>query len=1042
VNITPIVGATDLTASGAGGPQHQDTSWNTRTYADYNFASGGWFHAEVLMTEDGGGAQSAGGIGFGYLNGPSTGNDTDFGIIGAPGGAVFDVDANGQSFGSILEDSNPNPGPDSDGDGLPNAWEIQHNLDPNDNGDVDPVNGAAGDPDADTLSNLEEFNRGTDPRDDDSDDDNLGDLVEDNTGIYVSPTQTGSNPLDPDSDGDGLEDGAEVEANPFVTDPNNADTDGDSLDDASEEAANPFVTDPTKEDTDGDGFSDSAEINLGSDPTDENDFPTVGGGTIISVNIAGGNQNAPGVGGGGGEGIVTGNAGLGQLGNWNNAIGTDGTLTNVVNANGVPSGASFTWVTNNTWSTSTADGVGTDADMMSGYIDNFHANGSIVVSGLGAEFTGPGYDVLVYYQNDNDVNTAGFTATDNQANTDTRYGHQLTANNNYPLPGGVDGYVISTETDPGTTFSANVVKLTGLRGSEFTLTGNAGTGQPSIRARPNAIQIVTEGVAVDSDGDGLPNGWETDNNLDPNDNGDVDPDNGASGDPDGDDLTNLEEFNRGTDPQDSDSDDDGVSDGDEVNVHMTDPREADSDGDGRTDGEEVNGNPTSDPADPDTDDDGFKDGAEVLAGTDPNDPDSKPELLPIGYWSFDDQGAGGTTADLSPGGNDGTLNGNPEIVPGACGEDGDFAFKFDGIDDFIGTGASLLTGLDEYTMSGWVKFDTPQLVNRIGWFGQNDAVEFGLINPAQLQHWTVVGGALNIAVADTAPWTHVLVTGDATGRTVYLDGVQAGSGPSSLGSGSAFPFNIGGGGIYDATGNFFTGCIDEVAVWDMVLTQELITQLANCETTPIGPRAGGINRLGLNVRRTEAGMLEISWNSKEGELYNLRSETGLSTEPLTWAIFDGNDNLAATPPRNTLTFPYPADPERFFAIEGFPKPPVVLFEDNFDGRNDLAPWTNSSPDGNPWELGVPTALLGPPTAFSAPNAVGTVLAGNYIASDALDTFVVSTLRSPAISLSGIVSGTISYQRYVDMEDPQFDFATVNLLDAADDSLIEVLEPDI
>ncbi|HJM62370.1 MAG TPA: hypothetical protein QGF50_01540, partial [Roseibacillus sp.] len=41
VNVTPIVGATDLTATGAGGPQHQDTSWNTRTYADYNFGSGG-----------------------------------------------------------------------------------------------------------------------------------------------------------------------------------------------------------------------------------------------------------------------------------------------------------------------------------------------------------------------------------------------------------------------------------------------------------------------------------------------------------------------------------------------------------------------------------------------------------------------------------------------------------------------------------------------------------------------------------------------------------------------------------------------------------------------------------------------------------------------------------------------------------------------------------------------------------------------------------------------------------------------------------------
>ena len=191
-------------------------------------------------------------------------------------------------------------------------------------------------------------------------------------------------------------------------------------------------------------------------------------------------------------------------------------------------------------------------------------------------------------------------------------------------------------------------------------------------------------------------------------------------------------------------------------------------------------------------------------------------------------------------------------------------------------------------------------------------------------------------------------------------------------------------------------------------------------------------------------MLEVSWNSKEGELYNLRSVTGLSTEPLTWAIFDGNDNLAATPPRNTLTFSYPADLERFFAIEGFPKPPVrvVVIEDNFDGRIDLPPWTNSSPEGNPWELGVPTAGFGPLSAFSPPNAVGTVLAGNYIASNDVDTFVVSSLRSPAIPLNGIASGTISYQRYVDMEDPRYDFATVNLLDAADGSLIEVLETNI
>ena len=101
VNITPIVGPTNLNATGAGGPQHQDTSWNTRTYADYSFGSGGWFHAEVLMTEDGGGAQSAGGIGFGYSNAASTGNDGDFGGIGY--GATIDTDpATGLSWGSAI----------------------------------------------------------------------------------------------------------------------------------------------------------------------------------------------------------------------------------------------------------------------------------------------------------------------------------------------------------------------------------------------------------------------------------------------------------------------------------------------------------------------------------------------------------------------------------------------------------------------------------------------------------------------------------------------------------------------------------------------------------------------------------------------------------------------------------------------------------------------------------------------------------------------------------------------------------------------------
>ena len=63
----------------------------------------------------------------------------------------------------------------------------------------------------------------------------------------------------------------------------------------------------------------------------------------------------------------------------------------------------------------------------------------------------------------------------------------------------------------------------------------------------------------------------------------LDPD----GDPDRDGLTNAEEEALGTDPNNPDTDNDALSDGDEINIHGTDPRDNDSDDDGFTDGEEV-----------------------------------------------------------------------------------------------------------------------------------------------------------------------------------------------------------------------------------------------------------------------------------------------------------------------------------------------------------------------------------------------------------------------------------------------------------------------
>ena len=90
---------------------------------------------------------------------------------------------------------------------------------------------------------------------------------------------------------------------------------------------------------------------------------------------------------------------------------------------------------------------------------------------------------------------------------------------------------------------------------------------------------------------------------------------------DGDGLTYIQEKRYGTDPKDIDSDDDGLNDGYEVQSLGTDPLNPDTDGDLLSDGEEVKEYMTN-PLNEDTDGDGLSDEDEVEAGTDPTDPDT------------------------------------------------------------------------------------------------------------------------------------------------------------------------------------------------------------------------------------------------------------------------------------------------------------------------------------------------------------------------------------------------------------------------------------
>lgn len=148
----------------------------------------------------------------------------------------------------------------------------------------------------------------------------------------------------------------------------------------------------------------------------------------------------------------------------------------------------------------------------------------------------------------------------------------------------------------------------------------------------DSVVIETVTAADDSDGDGIPNGYEEANGLNPSVN-----DAGQDLDQDG--LSNLAEFQRGTRANNPDSDGDGLTDRVEsgsgsyvdANDTGTNPLKADTDGDGLGDAVETNTgtylSPTNTGTNPlaaDTDGDGFRDGLEVTAGFDPTTSDSTP----------------------------------------------------------------------------------------------------------------------------------------------------------------------------------------------------------------------------------------------------------------------------------------------------------------------------------------------------------------------------------------------------------------------------------
>jgi len=755
---------------------------------------------------------------------------------------------------------------DLDTDGLIDDWETMFGV-------LSDFS-VGGDSDSDGLNDEDEFAFKTDPSIADSDMDGSLDGDE---------VANGTDPTDPDSDDDGLDDGDEATAgsNPLV-----ADTDGDGLSDGDEVSnANGFVTDPTLADSDGDGLlNDFFEIQNGSNPNDPDDPMFLAsfdfdGGDDGFTEEASGNSPIPSV------------YNAAPRGTWSFEGDDSGPATNTLTSPMIPiaSTGGLTIVFNHRYSIEPEwDGTALQVSV----------NGGPFVTVPSDSFVLNGYTFMGLIGNHVLKGGDGF---------------------NGDSPGYAGDEFITSIANFGASAAGDMVQVRFLGAWDE---GARGAGIPNWE-----IDGVGLLLRLDSDGDGMSDDYEdATEGLDKM----VDD---AAGDLDEDLLSNLGEFLYGTDPNDADSDDDELTDFEEIegslNIYTgtsntgtpgdpSNPLDPDTDSDEIPDGDEVAGTNgyVTNPALADTDGDLFTDSDEIVASTDPTNPASRPAFpIPIGFWPFDDEA--NPTVDLSANMNHGSVLGGAVFVPGHTGLTGDFAIQFDGVDDAVTTTATLLSNLAQFTMSGWVRMPVAQAGNRVGFFGQNDAVEFGMIDPAQMQHYTPSGGGgFGVPFGPVVEeWSHITITGDGTERRAYINGELAGSllgATAAYNTNTSFNFKIGGDGVFDATGNWFTGELDDIAVWDLVLSDAQIAALASGAVDPL-PIARERPRISEIIHDTANDQFTLTWNSSDGRTYALF----YSFDLLDWG-FDIDDSIPSEGESTTygpFDNPQPGVEKLFFRIE-------------------------------------------------------------------------------------------------------------------------------
>lgn len=225
----------------------------------------------------------------------------------------------------------------------------------------------------------------------------------------------------------------------------------------------------------------------------------------------------------------------------------------------------------------------------------------------------------------------------------------------------------------------------------------------------------------------------------------------------------------------------------------------------------------------------------------------------VSYWSFDKADVQGSIVRDLFGQNDGTILGDPQHINGSIGD----AFEFDGEPDAIDVGSPANGSLDfgedkDFSMMAWIKVDNPPELDggestiiskgdggnnaRILWKIKATQVFLTIANES--------GGGPKVNFTSTMDvvdgnWHHVVVVADRSDWTrIYIDGKFDSEAGASEGTDVTTDSNMYIGAsvrIGDATRRYFVGLIDEVGIYNRVLTENQISHNFNAQGLAVNP---------------------------------------------------------------------------------------------------------------------------------------------------------------------------------------------------------------